>query len=586
MMILHTSSNYNHYKNLLAFIGVCAVVMLPVACRAQDSTSPPSLFPSSPELFPAIGQPDNTATLINLWDGVDDDGDLCVFVSQASVLDDVGAMRGTSFPPSPNFIDMDNDGLNDLVVGDGYGFVWVYRNSGEKGKPNFTTGEFLHTFTGWNSRVHMADWDQDGDYDLIIGTFYGDICVFENTGTRQQYKFNRGMGVPRYIDPRHPVNDARDRLPQVKLGKNPMVLGIYMAPWVVDWNGDQKPDLIFGEGTYSANSARIAFNKGSRGKPSFVEESLFFLAYGEGAEQLTPAVVDYNGDGINDLIMGTRTGEIRLYKGTKETVDPKNLVAALRSSLAPAILEFDGILEIAGKKVWDTMTYVYPCDWNEDELFDLLLASTRGKLYVAQNTGTKTQPVFPAAVPIKGTNTEKDMLGPAAWTCGIGGACNAALLLSSETEVVLTQGAPPLKPTAGERFMYFRYIKDYFGWVLDGGWMPGARSFGMNTASLKMTVGKRYQFSFDSVLRGKPASWRLRASELVSPGTDTHPPVWAHREVSDTVVPSGSWQKRSYSFTCPGLHKTNELHFNLWFQLPEGDCTFMLDNFSLKEVSR
>ena len=87
-----------------------------------------------------------------------------------------------------------------------------------------------------------------------------------------------------------------------------------MAPWFEDWNGNGRPDLILGEGTYSANSIRLVVNVGSRGRPAFVADRVYYLAYGDGYEQLTPAVVDYNGDGLRDLLVGTRTGEIRMHK--------------------------------------------------------------------------------------------------------------------------------------------------------------------------------------------------------------------------------------------------------------------------------
>ncbi len=579
-----------------------AVATPPATPAAAPAITPlPTLGGPAEELFPDSAQPENTKPIVNLWDGVDGSGDLCVFVREVEVLDDVGRMSRTRFPPSPNFVDMNNDGLKDLVVGDGQGFVWIYLNSGEPGKPKFTTGQFLQTFTGWASRVHVADWDQDSDEDLIIGTFYGDICFFENTGTRQKWTFNRGMGVPRYVDPRYPAEDSRTRLPRVRLGKNPMVLGIYMAPWVTDWNDSGKPDLIFGEGTYSANSVRIAFNRGSRGKPTFINDGVFFLAYGAGYEQLTPAVVDYNGDGIKDLLSGTRTGHIRKYRGTKEAIEGKDMVAALRSSLAPAVLQLDGNLQLDGKDVWDTMTYLHPCDWNEDGLFDLILGSTRGKLYIAINQGTKTEPSFPKVEPIKGTDVAKNMLGPALWGSGFGGVCNAALLLSSDTEAVLTPGTPPIKPVAGERFMHFRYVapisaepapmgrdNKYLGWVQrDNVYLTGGRSIGLHhNTRLTMQIGRRYEFSFSSLLRGKPVRWRMASSELISPATDTRPAVTAGREITDTVIPSGSWQRRTYNFMCPGLHKTNSLSFSLSFRLGEGDTILLLDDFSLKKVGR
>ena len=190
------------------------------------------------------------------------------------------------------------------------------------------------------------------------------------------------MGVPRYVVPFCGVDRTGDRLPQINLGKEPLLFGNYMSPWASDWRNKGSLDLLLGEGTYSANSVRILYNTGSRNRPNFIPEQTFFLAFGEGFEHLTPAVVDYNGDGIDDLIVGTRTGEIRKYKGTKEAIEGRNMVAAIRSTLAPAAMEFDGFLEIGGKKIFSKMSNAFPYDWNNDGLFDLVLGHTDGRFMV------------------------------------------------------------------------------------------------------------------------------------------------------------------------------------------------------------
>lgn len=556
----------------------------------EKPTAPtlPGMAPSK-NLFPAAYSGEQTQPLGNYWDGVDDAGDLRVLTGSSWVLDDVGAMVDTAFPCSPNMADLNNDELPDLIVGDSAGFVWIYMNSGKKGEPKFTSGTFLHTFTGWTSRIHVADWDQDGDYDIIIGSFYGDVAILENVGTRQAYTFIRKMGIPRYVSPTHGVEDPKERLPTVQSGKARMLLGIYMVPWVADWNKDMKPDLILGEGTYSANSVRLCVNVGARGKPAFVPERVHYLAFGEGFEQLSPAVVDFNGDGVDDLLVGTRTGQIRMHKGGKKPVDDPNVAAALAGKVGPAILEFDGFLKIAGKEVFSPMSLVYPCDWNQDGLFDLLLGSTSGKIYLSLNKGkSKSEPDFPQAVPIKGVNTDKDLLGPANWGSSIGGVCNAALLLSAEKEVFMKAGAPPIVPVDGNYFMYFRYVKNYLGWMYTGQrpmYIMGARGIGAHHAVLPMKKGKKYEFSFSSILIGKQVTWSMGTTETIKPATDTTPPVHAGRTVSDSIIPSSSWQKRIYTFACP-LEVASNGTFSLGFSLPEGDCHLMLDNFSFKELAR
>ncbi|MDP2990006.1 MAG: VCBS repeat-containing protein [Kiritimatiellota bacterium] len=548
-----------------------------------------------------------TTNLGNYWDGVDADNDLHVNVANSLVLNDAGQMVDTPMSSYPNFVDMNDDGLNDLVVSDTQGFLWIYLNSGEKGKPRFTTGTFIHTFLGWGAKIHVCDWDGDGDQDVVFGTFYGDIGILPNTGTRKQWQFTRRMGVPRYVDPQFGLDDPQDRLPTLMLGKQPMILGNYMSPWVTDWNKDGKPDLILGEGTYSANSVRLLLNAGSRNKPVFVEERMFYLSYGEGFEQLTPAVVDYNGDGLPDLIVGTRTGQIRLHKGTLKAIEGKDMVAAIRGVLAPAVLEFDGFLKIADKEVFDTMSFVYPCDWNEDGLFDLLLGSPKGKVYIALNQGSKTEPKFPKAEPVKGTDTAKDMPAPANWFGGIGrvfwsnylgGYCNSALLFSVEKELILKAGSQPILPVEGNTFMYFRYVNNYPGftrnyqtsWIRPISSSPTAEHvvggrFISPFCTFELKIKRQYELSFSSIVEGKPAMWTFWAHEMIRSGTEDTAPMWEPRYAFDMIPPSGAWQKRAYRFKCPSTVQSN-LNYYLYFRMPEGEVKFLLDNLSLKEVER
>ena len=595
-------------------MALMAALVLP--CLAWAQTNAPAQATNQPPatvgggriagkdatLFPAECNGEQTTPLGNYWDGVDADNDLHVYVANSLVLNDAGKMVDTTMSSCPNFMDMNGDGLNDLVVSDTQGFLWIYLNSGEKGKPKFTTGAFLPTFLGWGAKIHVCDWDGDGDNDVVFGTFYGDIGVLENKGTRNQWQFTRRMGIPRYVDQSYGVDDPQDRLATLMLGKQTMILGNYMAPWVTDWNKDGKPDLIVGEGTYSANSVRLLLNAGSRNKPVFVEDRMFYLCYGEGFEQLTPAVVDYNGDGLSDLIVGTRTGQIRLNKGTQKAIEGKDMVAAIRGTLAPAVLEFDGFVKIGDKEVFDAMSFVYPCDWNEDGLFDLLLGSPKGKVYIAINQGSKTAPKFPKAEPVKGTDTEKDMLAPANWFGGIiriywenylGGYCNSALLFSAEKEVFLRAGSQPVRPVDGNYFMYFRYVHNYPGWTRNSlayiqpvgssaTHLPGARVIAPN-GSLPLKIRRQYELSFSSIVEGKPVVWGLWAHEVVKEATEDTANVWEWRLISDTIPSSGAWQKRTYRFKCPNTVQSN-LNYNLYFRMPEGEVKFLLDNLSLKEM--
>ncbi len=116
--------------------------------------------------------------------------------------------------PAAYFEDMDNDGINDLVVGSNIGSSSIismdfsatlryYQNSGSNELPEFVS---MATPTLQNRMIDVgsgatpafADVDNDGDMDLLISgryTFYDEtpraaIQYFENTGDNNQPVFN------------------------------------------------------------------------------------------------------------------------------------------------------------------------------------------------------------------------------------------------------------------------------------------------------------------------------------------------------------------------------------------------------------
>lgn len=94
---------------------------------------------------------------------------------------------------SPTFGDLDGDGDKDLLFGSREGEIWYFRNDGPSGGTAnfvFVSDDYFNIDADLFTAPFLGDFDQDGDQDLLIGNIRGDVHYYENTGTVTNANFS------------------------------------------------------------------------------------------------------------------------------------------------------------------------------------------------------------------------------------------------------------------------------------------------------------------------------------------------------------------------------------------------------------
>lgn len=248
----------------------------------------------------------------------------------------------------PQMVDMDGDGYLDIISGQYYpGEISWWRGTEKGFEPRrlieqlgYQPGkEFVmgdepdwspEAWAYWNySSARVADFNGDGLLDLFVGGT-GGYRVALNTGTKENPKFGRREFLF-HVDGsilhtnREPGIHVATGLPFSSWQVCARTSHSYLNP--VDWDGDGVLDILVTDEYVHSREYGVYFCRGVRTDDGlrFEPARPLFLAK-DGSKALpgcTPhvQVVDWNGDGVNDILMGLSIPTINGFEGATELYD-------------------------------------------------------------------------------------------------------------------------------------------------------------------------------------------------------------------------------------------------------------------------
>ena len=256
----------------------------------------------------------------------------------------------------PVFVDIDNDGDPDAFIGEFAGTINYIQNTGSASVPVFTaqTGSnnpLSQEDVGDAAHPAMADLDNDGDFDLLIGEGDGQFHYYQNTGSVSVPVFTEQTG-----------------------GSNPMDgedIGSDAAPAFVDIDNDNDFDIIVGE---SSGAINYFENTGSVSTPAFTQQtgaSNPFDGIDLGSD-VRPAFFDYDGDGDFDALFGENDGQFYYYQNTGSASVPSFTLVTGESN------PFNGV------DIGDDPSPFF-VDIDNDSDLDAFMGADEGTLYYYRN---------------------------------------------------------------------------------------------------------------------------------------------------------------------------------------------------------
>jgi hypothetical protein len=225
--------------------------------------------------------------------------------------------------PASFYMDVNNDGRSDLIVAPNsprnslnHNCAWYYEDisTNDTVKFQFRTDTFLVSTTlDFGEGAHPAFFDYNGDglLDIIAGnygyyagiaTYTPGLALLKNTGTATNPAFEL-------------VTRDYENLTAIRVNNKPL---LNLTPTFADMDGDGDKDMLVGD-----TSGRLSYfrNDPATGVANFTMVTNSYFDIDAGAYS-APFVYDVNGDGVLDLLLGRKQGNVQYYENRGTTTAP------------------------------------------------------------------------------------------------------------------------------------------------------------------------------------------------------------------------------------------------------------------------
>jgi DNA-binding beta-propeller fold protein YncE len=300
-----------------------------------------------------------------------------------SIVAQIGSLHGAN---TMALGDVDGDGDEDMFWGDYFepGILFI-ENTGSCRSPSlrsepvpFPAADPLKT-SGYNAPT-VGDVDGDGDQDLLVGVLGGAYNPNTTTADNLHYLEQVGSQPARQERTRGAGRTARPVFEhRSSRFLSTLDFGAESIPVVVDLDGDGDLDLLVGnkieqDDTQNGKLYRL-MNDGTASRPSFRLDGDLDVG---GGYHLLPAFGDLDGDGDLDAILGTWSDELRLLRN--DATDGSISLTAVDSAV---------VTLTRGRNATPTLG-----DIDGDGDLDLMIGESSGTLNFYENTGTPTRAEF------------------------------------------------------------------------------------------------------------------------------------------------------------------------------------------------